>query len=81
MGYPFERVIKQSEATIVIVKIPRLVGVVTGRHIHMFYMTNGGSYTVGMLSREVRRTLRTRDGGGGTCMASVLTIVGADHLC
>ena len=62
-------------------KFPRLVGVMGGSAYMHVYMTNGRYHTVSMLSREVRRTLRTRDGGGGTSMASILTIVGADHLC
>ena len=73
MLYPFERVIIQSEVTVIIIKISQAGGG-DGREAYMHvYMTNGRYHTVSMLSREVRRTLRTRDGGGGTSMASVLT--------
>ena len=61
MRYPFERVIIQLEVTVVIIKISQAGGGGSREvYIHV-YMTNGGSYTVDMLPREVRRTLRTRD--------------------
>ena len=73
MGYPFERVTYQLEVDRRRHQNSQAGGGGSREAYTHVYMTNGGSYTVGMLSREVRRTLRTRDGGGGTSMASVLT--------